>query len=124
MIIDPASTKNGIYKSEKENDGSFKMLFNYTFDHKDVLRITDTEGKAILYSEDFRFFPKPNHYYSVGAYIKPSMTDFSATIQVKLSFEKSLSGQAAIARDEKFILNSLERYHEFCLLYTSPSPRD
>ena len=46
MIIDPASTRNWVYKPEKEDDGSFKMLFSYTFDQKDVLRITDTQKES------------------------------------------------------------------------------
>ena len=66
------------------------------------------------------FFPKQGHYYSVGAYIKPHMTNFDATIRVKLSFEKSLSGQQPIARDKNYISNSLKKYVAFEEKYQYP----
>lgn len=120
LVIDPASTKNWTYEPQKENDGSFKVLYSYTFDQKDVLRITETKNKSVLYSNDFRFLPKQGYFYSIGAYIKPHMTNFDATIQAKLRLEKSLSGQKAIARDKNYIANSLEKYHDFEEKYDVP----
>ena len=108
--IDPTTITKPRFESEGES-GQFKILYDYTFDQRDVFRINSTEGKGILFLDGQQFVTRQGYVYSISGFLKPSMANFDATVRLSLYFLKSLSGMKPISRDKQLLLSVTNNYN-------------
>lgn len=109
VSIDPTVVKKPRFIAEGKT-AQYKVLFDYTFDQRDVFRINSTEGNSLLYLDDQRFVARQGYVYAISGFLKPSMTNFDAKVRLSIYFLKSLSGMKPVARDKQLLLNITKSY--------------